>query len=139
MITTVTSPTNEAGRARRHRASFYAALDPHDQYHQRAQEGPERLEQERREVVIAYPILFESYSLVLCRLGKQTVSSWLNDTLQGASFVNPALEATDRLRVLVDQRITLFDAMVAVLAQRLGLRVWTYDHHFDVMRVPIWR
>jgi hypothetical protein len=38
-----------------------------------------------------------------------------------------------------DQPITLFDATVAVLAQRTGLRVWTYDHHFDVMRAPIWR
>jgi predicted nucleic acid-binding protein len=33
----------------------------------------------------------------------------------------------------------LFDATVAVLAQRTGSQVWTYDHHFDVMRVPVWR
>jgi predicted nucleic acid-binding protein len=80
---------------------------------------------------------------VLYRLGRQTASSWLNDTLQGACFVNPApedyREATDKLRAFADQRITLFDAMVAVLARRLGLQVWTYDHHFDVMRVPVGR
>jgi hypothetical protein len=28
---------------------------------------------------------------------------------------------------------------VATLAGRLGLEVWTYDHHFDVMRVAVWR
>ncbi len=37
------------------------------------------------------------------------------------------------------RRITLVDATVAALALRLGLEVWTYDHHFDVMRVPVWR
>lgn len=28
---------------------------------------------------------------------------------------------------------------VATLALRLGLEVWTYDHHFDVMSVAVWR
>jgi len=35
---------------------LYAALDPSDQYHQRAQEELERLIHEKCEVVIAYPI-----------------------------------------------------------------------------------
>jgi predicted nucleic acid-binding protein len=122
---------------------LYAALDPSDQYHQRAQGELKRLAHERREVVIAYPILFESYSLVLYRLGKQTASRWLNETMQGASFINPAAEdyrqAADILQIFADQRITLFDATVAVLARRLGVQVWTYDHHFDVMRVAVWR
>jgi predicted nucleic acid-binding protein len=121
---------------------LYAALDPGDQYHRRAQEELELLTHQRREVVIVYPILFESYSLVLYRLGKQTASSWLNETMHGASFVNPTAEdyraAADILQAFADQRITLFDATIAVLARRLGLHVWTYDHHFDVMRVPVW-
>src|SRR5690348_11991439 len=91
---------------------LYAALDPSDQYHQRAQGELKRLAHERREVVIAYPILFESYSLVLYRLGKQTASRWLNETMQGASFINPAAEdyrqAADILQIFADQRITLF-------------------------------
>jgi predicted nucleic acid-binding protein len=44
-----------------------------------------------------------------------------------------------RLRSLKDQSITLFDALVAAMSGRLGLEVWTYDHHFDVMRVGVWR
>ncbi len=122
---------------------LYAALDPNDQYHRRAQGELERLTHERRSVVIAYPILFESYSLVLYRLGKQTASSWLNETMEGANLVNPTAQdyrdAADKLLAFADQRITLFDATVAVLAQRLGLQVWTYDHHFDVVRVSVWR
>jgi hypothetical protein len=26
-----------------------------------------------------------------------------------------------------------------VLAARLEVAVWTYDHHFDVMRATVWR
>jgi hypothetical protein len=33
----------------------------------------------------------------------------------------------------------LFNATLAVLAARLGVAVWTYDHHFDIMRVEVWR
>jgi predicted nucleic acid-binding protein len=58
-------------------------------------------------------------------------------------LVNPAAEdyraATAKLLSFKDQPITLFDATVAILAQRTGFSVWTYDHHFDVMRVPVWR
>jgi predicted nucleic acid-binding protein len=93
--------------------------------------------------VIAYPILLESYTLVLYRLGKRTASTWLTETARGAALVNPTgedyREAATRVMAFADQRITLFDATVAVLAQCSRLQVWTYDHHFDVMRVPVWR
>ena len=48
-------------------------------------------------------------------------------------------EAASRLTGLADQPITLFDATVAVLATRLQIEVWTYDHHFDVMNASVWR
>lgn len=48
-------------------------------------------------------------------------------------------EAVKNVLAFTDQKITLFDATVAVLAGRLGLQVWTYDHHFDVMRAMVWR
>jgi predicted nucleic acid-binding protein len=122
---------------------LYGAVDPDDQYHERAQEELKRLRREQRAVVIAYPTLLESYTLVLYRLGKQVVASWLTETIEGASLVNPGAEdyreATARVLAFSDQPITLFDATVAVVALRLGLQVWTYDHHFDVMRVPVWR
>jgi predicted nucleic acid-binding protein len=120
---------------------LYAAADPDDQYHERAQRELKRLNKDRRSVVVAYSTLLESYTLVLYRLGKQVASTWLGETIAGASFVNPAAEdyraATAKVLSFKDQPITLF--AVAVLAQRTGLQVWTYDHHFDVMRVPVWR
>jgi predicted nucleic acid-binding protein len=60
-----------------------------------------------------------------------------------AALVNPTQEdyrrAIAKVGALADQPITLFDATVAALAVRLNLEVWTYDHHFDLMRVAVWR
>jgi predicted nucleic acid-binding protein len=60
-----------------------------------------------------------------------------------ASLVNPSPEdyrqALSRIQTMTDQPVTLFDATVASLATRLELDVWTYDHHFDLMRVRVWR
>ena len=44
-----------------------------------------------------------------------------------------------RLSALADQPITLFDATLAALASRMKVEIWTYDHHFDLMRAKVWR
>ena len=121
---------------------LYAAADPDDAHHRRARQEVRRLAREHYEVVVAYPTLLEAYTLVLFRLGKSAASRWLND-MAGASLMNPNPEdyrqARTRLQTLTDQTITLFDSTVATLATRLGLPVWTYDHHFDLMTVAVWR
>jgi predicted nucleic acid-binding protein len=67
----------------------------------------------------------------------------LNQTLVGVSLVNPTpedyREARMKLASFLDQPITLFDATVAVLGARLQVEIWTYDHHFDLMRAAVWR
>ena len=92
--------------------------------------------------MIAYPILLEAHSLLLFRFGSGAASGWLTEVTH-ASFLNPTPEDYGRafktVCALADQRITMVDATVAALAARLRLEVWTYDHHFDVMRVPVWR
>ncbi len=122
---------------------LYAAIDPDDAHHARAQRELKRLAHDEREVIVAYPTLLEAYTLVLYRLGIQSASAWLNDILNGAALINPTTEdyheAVTKLLALPDQAITLFDATAAVLASRLGMEVWTYDHHFDVMRAAVWR
>lgn len=121
---------------------LYGAVDPHDARHKEAVEGLRTLAREKREVIVAYPILLEAYTIVLQRLGRKTASDWLTD-MAGAALVNPTPEdyrlAVARIEALPDQSITLFDAIVATLSSRLGLPVWTYDHHFDVMRTSVWR
>ena len=122
---------------------LYAAADPDDAYHARAHRELKRLVHDKREVVVAYPTLLEAYTLVLYRLGIQAATAWLNDILNGAVLLNPTSqdyhEAMTKLAALPDQPITLFDATAAVLATRLGIEVWTYDHHFDAMRPVVWR
>jgi predicted nucleic acid-binding protein len=121
---------------------LYAAADEDDIYHQQALLELQKLAKDRREVVIAYPTLIEAYGLLLFRMGTAAALKWLT-FMSDAVLVNPTPEdyrqAFTRVRGLPDQRVTLVDATMGALAMRLGLKVWTYDHHFDVMRIPVWR
>jgi len=121
---------------------LYAANDEGDAHHQRALRELRALARDRRDVLIAYPILLEAYSLLLFGLGRNAASDWLTEVAD-AALVNPTPEDYRRafatIRALTDQPITLFDATVAAMAIRLGLPVWTYDHHFDLMRAAVWR
>lgn len=122
---------------------LYAAADPDDAHHKRAHRELSLLARDNVEVVVAYPTLFEAYTLVLYRLGRQAAAGWLHEILAGSALINPApedyREAVDKLAAFRDQPITLFDATMAALATRMGLEIWTYDHHFDVMRARVWR
>jgi len=121
---------------------LYAAVDPRDGLHEQAVAQMGKLARERRRVLVAYPILLEAYTMVRRRLGRSAASSWLIDMVDTV-LINPTPEdyrqAIARVEALADQPITLFDATLAVLAARLRLDVWTYDHHFEVMRVGVWQ
>ncbi len=105
---------------------LYAANDEGDAHHQRALRELKELARDRREVLIPYPVLLESYSLLLFRLGRNAASGWLAE-VSDASFVNPTPEDYARgsttVRALADQSVTLVDATVAALALRLGVDV----------------
>jgi predicted nucleic acid-binding protein len=122
---------------------LYAAVDPDDQYHLRAQQELSELQRRQLTVMLAYPTVSEAYTLVLYRLGRSTARSWLQEILKGATLINPTPEdyrmAVSKLDAYPDQSITLFDAALAALSKRLSVPVWTYDHHFDVMRAAVWR
>jgi predicted nucleic acid-binding protein len=121
---------------------LYAAVDPQDAQHKRALQELQNIHKDRRQVVTLYPTLLEAYSLVLFRLGIDVADRWLAE-MADATMINPTAEdyrqAEARIRARADQPITLFDAVLAIVATRLKVEVWTYDHHFDVMRVPVWR
>jgi predicted nucleic acid-binding protein len=121
---------------------LYAAVDPRDGFHEQAVAEMGKLARERTRVVVAYPILLEAHAMVRRRLGRSAASDWLADMIDTV-LINLTPEdyrqAIARIGAVSDQPITLFDATVAVLAARLRLEVWTYDHHFDVMRVRVWR
>ena len=122
---------------------LYAAVDRSDQHHGRAQAELKRFSEAGLDVVIAYPTLFEAYTLVLYRLGLNISLSWLSEIRAGSTLVAPTIDdyhaAGAKLLKYSDQSITLYDALVAVLASRAKVPVRTYDHHFDVMRSRVWR
>jgi predicted nucleic acid-binding protein len=122
---------------------LYAAIDPDDQYHARAQEELQSLADQGLPVVVAYPILLETYTLIRYRLGAGSAATWLEDVRDGSTWINPSpqdyREATALVGRFPDQSITLFDATLAIVAARLRLPVWTYDHHFDTMGTAVWR
>jgi predicted nucleic acid-binding protein len=122
---------------------LYALADPSDQFHARAAYELKRLQGEQFDVATAHPILMEAYSLILRRLGLRRSQIWLKQTCSGVGLINPAPEDyLDAIRVidaLPDQRLTLFDGLLAVLSRRLALPVWTFDRHFELMRARVWR
>lgn len=93
--------------------------------------------------MVAYPTLCESYSLILYRLGIAAAHGWLEELRGNASLMNPTPDdyerASERLLGYRDQGFSMFDSITACLSERLELPVWTYDHHFGVMRVEVWR
>jgi predicted nucleic acid-binding protein len=122
--------------------ALYAAADESDFLHERAMQDFDKLSNDDREIIVLYPTLLETHSLVLRQMGVEAAARWI-DYVSAAALVNPMpddyRQAIAKIRAFSDQNITLFDATLAVIALRLGLEVWTYDHHFDVMRVPVWR
>ena len=122
---------------------LFAAIDRSDQYHQRAQSELAKIAKDQLDILIAFPTLFEAHALILRRFGTRVSHHWLTDIRKGFTLVAPTLEdyreAYEKLLKYDDQAITLFDALIAVLASRAGVAVWTYDHHFDVMQSRVWR
>lgn len=121
---------------------LYALADISDQYHSRAERETKRLTKQKRTVVVAYPTLFESHKLILYRLGTQYAHRWLGEVLESCGLLNPGeVDYGNAMRLIAayaDQPLTLSDTVLAALSDRLGIPVWTYDHHFNILSVRRW-
>lgn len=122
---------------------LYAAVDPADSLHERALEEQEYLEAEGLKAVISYVTLQEAHGLVLRKRGSVQARIFLQELIQTTVFVVPAeadyKEAVRRVLRYPDQDISFADAVLVEIGARLGIPVWTYDHHFDVMNAEVWR
>jgi predicted nucleic acid-binding protein len=122
---------------------LYAARDRDDTHHSRAHDELLRLQAENLKVVVPYPILLESYSLVLRKLGSGEAHALLAEVTSTAILTNATTEDYRDASVTIlpyrDQDLTLFDTVLAAMSDRLEAPVWTFDHHFDVLRVGVWR
>lgn len=122
---------------------LYALVDPDDQYHSRAYSDWDQLSREGFQLTASWSTVLETHNLLLRRLGFRAAQSWLDQATEEFDLLNPRREhyqeAAQRIRLYPDQSISLFDGLLATLSVQLKLPVWTYDHHFDVMRVEVWR
>ncbi len=122
---------------------LYALVDPDDEHHQRATGELEQISAQGSILLLPFPTLMESYTLVLRRLGTLTAQVWWREIVEGVGLLCPGrkdyLEAGRRAGLYPDQQITLFDALTAVLSEELEAPIWTYDYHFDLMRAAVWR
>lgn len=122
---------------------LYASAVQSDQYHKRTRLDLRRLSAADSNLIVVYPALFESYRLILSRASLSNGQTWLATFASRITMVNPLdpdyAEAITVMRRYPDQSISLADALLGVVSARLSLPVWAYDHHFDVMRVPVWR
>jgi len=121
----------------------YALVDRDDEYSQLAHEQMVALDRSMISVVITTPILTEAYSLILRKIGIHAAHEWVDETTASSFTLNPEPDdyrnAVATVRRFPDQPITLTDAVLAATRRRLRLPVWTYDHHFDIMQVDVWR
>jgi len=122
---------------------LYGAIDTSDQYHSRAQAELRRIESEDLTVIISFPVYIETYSLLLYRLGFEQANHFTQNCLESANLINPTEDqyfaAIAKAKQFPDQTITIVDALTAIISIELDLPVWSYDYHFDIMRVKVWR
>ena len=122
---------------------LYAAIDVDDQYHQRSQIQIQRINAEKLTILVPFPVYLETYNLLLYRLGTEQAIKFARNCIESLYFLNPSQEqyitAAEKAACFPDQKITLCDAITAILSEEMKLQVWTYDYHFDVMKVQIWR
>ena len=108
----------------------------------RAQKELERVIATKNHIGVTYLTLAEAYTLVLRRLGVEYGHQWIQQIMEGAILINPEpgdyVHATTLVFNFQDRSITLFDAVVATLSERLRSAVWPYDRVFELMGVKRW-
>jgi predicted nucleic acid-binding protein len=122
---------------------LFAAIDPSDQHHDRSTRELRALARGGWQVAVAHTTLIETHRVILHNLGVRHARAWIADAAASLAPITPlasdfsrAIEVVSRFR---DQEFTLFDTLVYVIAQQLDVPIWTYDHHFDILRANRWQ
>lgn len=121
---------------------LYAATDTDDQYHTESRLSLELMAESGNVVVVPSFVVIEAYSLIVQRLGSFRALRWLNEIDDYTVGMHATPEdfdvAAEILRFYSDQALTMVDAMLFVMSERTGWPIWTYDHHFNIMRANRW-
>ena len=114
-------------------SAFYALLDAEDPHHRKSVGLFTQLGQSRTRLLTSNHVLFETYSLILNRLGRRLAHAWLKTF---AIHVERATAQDEERAVQIvlryrDKDVSLVDASSFALMERLGLRTAVaYDPHF---------
>jgi predicted nucleic acid-binding protein len=114
-------------------SAFYALLDADDSHHSKAVGLFNQLARSRARLLTSNHVLFETYSLILSRLGQWMAQSWLRKL--NMRVERTAAEDEQRAVQIVlefrDKGFSLVDASSFALMERLGLRrAIAFDPHF---------
>lgn len=125
-------------------APMYALLTPADQHHGRAKAAFDHLSASGEAAFLPYPIATELHNLILYRKPEDPARAERVVTqalciypllLPGEGDVTAALAL---LRAFGDQKISLTDATLAAMANRLGAKVLTFDtRHFALLKARV--
>jgi uncharacterized protein len=122
---------------------LYAVVDRSDHYHAQAQRDLAEITRRRLRVLIAESTLLETHRLVLHNLGIARSRTWLQQVRVGLARVvldrDDYERAVDTVLRFSDQDLTLFDTLLLAVSARRDAPIWTYDHHFDILRANRWQ
>ncbi|MGE3727294.1 MAG: type II toxin-antitoxin system VapC family toxin [Candidatus Sericytochromatia bacterium] len=122
---------------------LYAAYDTGDQYHKRALQEIQALNQQGLAVHLLNTNLCEVYSLVMYRFSPVHAQDFLKQMQQVCQIITPLPDdfesAFQTLNQYNDQKLSLFDGVLAAFSKRMNSPVWTYDFHFEMMFTQLWR
>lgn len=122
---------------------LYAAYDTGDQYHLRALQEIQALNQQGLVVHLLNTNLCEVYSLVMYRFSPVHAQGFLKQMQAVCQIVAPLPADFDAafqtLNQFNDQKLSLFDGVLSAFSKRMNCFVWTYDFHFEMMHTQLWR
>jgi len=124
-------------------AVIYALADRRDGAHEAARELLKRLLEEGAPLLVSLPTVYEAHRLILYRLGIRAGIRFLTGYGQLYNLVWPTegqhVQAIALSQRFDDQKISLNDAVNAVIAQEVKGRVATFDHHYQLMGAQVVR
>ncbi|MBS3966552.1 MAG: type II toxin-antitoxin system VapC family toxin [Truepera sp.] len=118
-------------------AVIYALADRRDGAHEAARELLKRLLEEGAPLLVSLPTVYEAHRLILYRLGTKPGLRFLTGYGQLYNLVWPTegqhARAIQLLQRFADQKLSLTDAVTAIIAQEVKARVATFDRHYELM------
>ena len=122
---------------------LFALVDPSDQYHERALQELAALTRDGWTVALVRTTLLEAQRLIVQNLGTRRAHAWLDETSRSFAPITPVADDYDQaIEValhVADQDLTLFDTLLHVISEQLAAPIWTFDHHFDILRANRWQ